>query len=409
MISAATKKHQANKITIANVATWYQEDYVVFATRDSFQLANDGALSVSNILRWSEDNGETWVRSYAWGTQFSGSLPVYNRNIKFAHIFEDGTILFGTSNKLYTSTDRLQTITEVSTNYTIHTPATATLPGAYFQSLHKDEYSTLSNGNEIVVWSNYCNLADVGASAILVWYAINNNGTVTVKKVYEFGQNPDIRDDGTSDGGSSGTLLGDAANANIVRHGHCVTRRPGTLEWYACFGDLGTENKWTKHIYDENADTWTNTILFSKSSDTLKWKSTGLYFVNDTAYWHSDATGGPALTEVGVFKCPIANLGDDNFVTRVIDSEILEGVDLKIDSHGNMVGTIYANFNKDYDAKKVIVAKNYGAKYYVLIVPEASNAAKQYQIYPKDSRGYYSWVIGYVHQDKAATMFLKFN
>lgn len=423
----ATSKHkypQNDKIHLTDLVDTYEVSYVVFATRGVYQFANDNIESTSTNLRWSDDYGQTWTRTYAWAVQFSSS-PVYNRAIKFAHIFADGTLIFATAAQMYISTDHLVTVNTLSiTGYTKHTPVSASLPGCYFQSWTYDEPSTLSNGKEIVVIGNYHNLPnDCGAAPTVLFYIINNgSGNVVIKKVYEFGQNENARDNGSLTVNNVGTLIGDSGNSEKVRHCHGVVRRPGTLEWYACFGDFAAsdaspnaginEIKWSKHVYDENTDTWTNSILFTKTTQATRWKSAGFVFSDDSVVFNSDATGNPALTELGMFSVPVASAGTDAASTRILDHGYLEANQLKIDDKGNVIIIMYGNFAYSSDWSRVVIAtdQGHGRKFFTFQIPIAAGVPSHiFGIFPKDDRGYYFIQSGYVNSEKRGTYFIKFK
>ncbi|HWQ56531.1 MAG TPA: twin-arginine translocation signal domain-containing protein, partial [Bryobacteraceae bacterium] len=102
----------------------------------------------------SEDNGHTWPHSVAFP---DASL------ITFSHILKNGNILFATGAKLYLSTDSLKSYRQITvkaqdgSDYIPHTPKNPELPGWYFHTL-PGVVSWDVNGEEMMVWGNYCNV-----------------------------------------------------------------------------------------------------------------------------------------------------------------------------------------------------------------------------------------------------------
>ena len=76
-----------------------------------------------NTVYYSNDLGETVASSIA--------LPTYGKQINFAHIFDNGKIIFGTvENRMFTTTTALSSLTEMTptkngSTYTLHTPIDA--------------------------------------------------------------------------------------------------------------------------------------------------------------------------------------------------------------------------------------------------------------------------------------------
>lgn len=366
----------------------YESPYQIIATRDNYQFGTDGYN-----LRWSSDYGATWT-VYPWGEQWTniGQATTgnnYQFTITGAHIFATGTLLFTISNKIYRSANGLgsaptQIIAQHAngTTYTIHTPSVASEPGSYFGWYDiEGAPSTLVSGAEILVWGNYANVA-LGAAPVNVWYSIDDGATV--KAAYEFGQNTNYRDDGTDDGGSTGTLLGDAGNTTVCRHIHSITRNPGTDDWYMATGDAApspAEINWMKLTYNEGADTW-STSLIHNSSTTDEWKSVNLNFVSGNIYFGTDGGGTP-----GVYLTTIANIGNIGLATRKLSTpDIIIGFRIN-PSTGFMVVLpldVYATF-----------AQNFGTTSFNYTIGGASIiAARPASLSVKDGRGYYKFNVG---------------
>lgn len=344
----------------------FETSLIVLATRGDYVLSSDG----TNLL-FSEDGGKTYPNTNAWGTQDGAGNPdpIYNKKVDFAHIFDDGTIIFSCSSVMYRSTNKLSTISPVTvyeadgvTPYTIHTPADSTLPGNYFQSVSKDsEVQYLEDGTtEILLFSNYTNTV-LGASPINVWYTIDKGATI--RSLYEFGQNGNYKDDGTANGGTTGTSLGDAGNSTIARHTHGTFRRPGTNEWYTVTGDAtaGGEVNWIKHVYDEGTDEFTNSVFLAALSGAQRYKVVGLAFdTNDNVYWVSDANDGAiATSELGIFKASMSDVQGTS--ERIYDPNSIYGGSRTDATDIKIVGnTIIATANYTNLLNKLMISRDLG-------------------------------------------------
>ncbi|MHC4691983.1 MAG: hypothetical protein ACYS67_04515 [Planctomycetota bacterium] len=258
---------------------------------------------VNGTIFLSEDNGRTWPHSIA----FSNA-----RNITFSCILKNGNILFATRSKLYINTNNLKTYRQITVkdangaDYIPHSPKNPEHPGWYFHPL--DGVHTWDiNGDEMLVWGNYCNVLG-GASPVNIYYSTDNGNTVKI--AYAFGQNPHYRDNGSAGGGTTGTLLGDLANQVICRHLHCVAYNPVENAFYACTGDRDIADKhechWLRGTYDLDKDKWHWTVLVSDSSNS-RYKSGGINFVDGKLYWIADANG-PKPHDRGIFRCEPADL-----------------------------------------------------------------------------------------------------
>jgi len=251
----------------------------------------------------SDDNARTWSH----GIPFPDA-----RNITFSAILKNGNVVFATQSQLFLSTDNLKSYRQIpvkdvhGADYVPHTPHDPQHPGWYFHPL--DGVHTWDvDGNEMLVWGNYCNVLG-GASPVNLYYSAD--GGHTVKIAYAFGQNPNYRDNGSPGGGPTGTLLGDPANPVLCRHIHCVAYNPAENTFYACTGDRDIADKhechWLKGIYDRDKDTWQWTILVSASSNA-RYKSGGINFVDGKVYWVADANG-PEPHDRGIFRCDPADI-----------------------------------------------------------------------------------------------------
>jgi len=296
---------------------YYAIKYHILGRNGNYWFASDG----DNLL-YSTDAGVTYTTK-AWGTQYTAGLPVYNKAIAFSYVFDDGTVMFCTAAAAYRSTDGLVNINSVTpknmdgSDFVFHTPVDPTRPGAYFWTMNMDNKKEYVNGREMVVWGNYCNNAGglgLGASPVVLWYT--NDKGATIKNLYIFGQNDNYRDDGSAQGSTTGTLLGDPLNPLIARHIHCISRRAGTYEWWSGTGDIGTTREEIcvlKHIYNRNTDVWTHAIILQNLNDNERYKLGNIAFIDpDNLIFACDSTtgaGNVAPSERGVQRTTVANFG----------------------------------------------------------------------------------------------------
>lgn len=264
----------------------------------------------------SEDNGHSWEHN----AEFAEA-----ENITFSCILKNGNVLFATREKLFLSTDNLQTHRQVIVkdrdceDYLPHTPQDAEQPGWYFHPL--DGVHTWDvDGSEMLVWGNYCNVMG-GPVPVNIYYSTDNGETVKI--AYSFGRNPKFQEKGTQ----PGSYLGDPKNRVICRHVHSVVYNPVERVFYACTGDIdrgwGNECHWMRGEYDVKADTWEWTVLVSVNSNS-RYKSGGISFFDGQLYWAADANG-PKLPEErydrGIFRCAPADLPDQEKHTLLFDAE----------------------------------------------------------------------------------------
>ena len=385
--------------------TTYESRLNIIATRDNYQFASDGYN-----LRWSDDWGATWtIYPFGKAFQYGGTATEqFNKDysVTGAHIFATGTLLFSTATKMYRSTDGLATTpttivpkNTAGSDYTIHTPSNAARPGNYFGSPYIEPVpSTLTSGDEIVVWGTYSNVTQ-GAAPTNIWYSIDDG--VTVKAAYEFGQNTNYRDDGTDDGGTTGTLLGNAGSSIIIRHVHSTVRNPGTLDWYICTGDAsGTpaEILWLSMTYNEGADTWGSPSVLYTAPSANEWKSVDIIFDGSDLYFASDGGG-----TTGVYRTTIANIGVIASATRVLATALAIGGFRFNPSGGFMMVLPLDNY--------MLVAQNFGSTYFNYPITGADVATCRLLGFSnKDSRGYYKFnVSGGSYNATKKTVWIKEN
>lgn len=258
-----------------------------------------------NEILFSDDNSHTW--------SYKEDFPDA-KNITYSHIFNDGTVLFGTQEKLYLCEEKLRSYKEIvvkdtdGKDYLPHTPKNPDNPGWYFHTVTGAD-SWIINGREMLVWGNYCNVIG-GAAPQNIYYSTDNGKTVKI--AYSFGQNPYFTDDGTPGGGQGGNLLGNPDNPLICRHIHSVAYNPVEDAFYACTGDGNRPNGWECHwlrgTYDSAEDKWDWKVIITESLNS-RYKAGGISFVDGQMYWISDANG-PEPHDRGIFRCNPADIGN---------------------------------------------------------------------------------------------------
>ena len=261
-------------------------------------------IGADNYIKYSSDNGAT----YNQGIKITGIFTDYNK----ARILSNGNIVLFCGNKIYYSDNNLATITPCivqdkdGSPYVLHTPINPAYPGGYFNFM-----GGFVENDGVAVMGTYTN-ASMGASPVNLYYSLDG---ITWKVFYTFGQNPNYTDNGTAQGGTGGTLLGDPNNPTIARHIHAVNiGQDGNF--YACTGDWNTEIHILKCSYDKLSDTWSTIDLLSDVSRTWqRMRALGVYERNGYLYWGSDGPGtfiynGVQYDCFGIYKCAVADIND---------------------------------------------------------------------------------------------------
>jgi uncharacterized protein (TIGR02145 family) len=255
-------------------------------------------------VQYSGDNGA----SYNAGVKVTGFFREDNK----ARILNNGNIILFCGSKIYYSDNNLATITPCTvlnkdgSPYILHTPVNAAYPGSYFNFM-----AGFAENNGVYVMGNYSN-SWVGASPVNLYYTMDG---ITWKVFYTFGQNPNYTDNGSSAGGSGGTLLGDPGNPLIARHIHAVNVGEDG-NFYACSGDGNQEIHVLRCNYSPGTDTWSVTdLLNSESRNWQRMRTLGLFEKNGYLYWGSDGpgtftSGGVTYNCYGIYKCAIADIND---------------------------------------------------------------------------------------------------
>lgn len=300
-----------------NLGSWYISRTLGFGRTDNNQeyLLFDyvGATMVMQRglnLCCSLDNGKSW--NIGVPVSSINSLSAYP--VSLVRILSTGRIIVFSSYKdAYYSDDNLATLTPCTTldsagnPYVFHTPVSSSLPGGYFMDFH----NFIEDGS-LLLFANYANSA-VGAAPSNFWYSLDMG--VTWKVFWTFGQNPRFTDNGSTYGGTGGTLLGDASNSIITRHVHAINKGSDG-NYYACTGDNNFEMHFLKLSYNSGLDQWTvSDMLLSPATSWQRLRGIGIIEYGGYIYWGSDGTqadtvGGIVYNQRGIYRCLPYDLND---------------------------------------------------------------------------------------------------
>jgi hypothetical protein len=330
---------------------FYQKDSVAFT------------FNPDGYIYYSEDSGET----FPYIAEFADAT-----NIQMCFIFANGTILFATRTKMYYSTNKLATITEYivedtdGSDYLPHTPVDPAYPGTYFSIVQNYQSFTLPNGKEIFIWGNYANsILKNGASPANVYYSVDGGRP---KIAYKYGVNPNYKDDGTNDGGSTGNELGDSTNPLYCRHIHSVAYNNDLDEFYVCSGDATNECHWIKGIYNILTDSWTWSNIIINQSPATRWKAGSFWYHTDGyIYFSADSTSLPF--DYGFYKVLPENIGDNE---NTITLKVFTGTSASFWINGaELIGrsAVEGNFmfysNNLADIYTIVLSKSIGYGYVI--------------------------------------------
>jgi len=291
-------------------------------------LASKDDIRVSvrkDLIQYSSDRGKTW----------SGSVTLADINvnhempISLVRILNNNRILiFSKEKELYYSDDNLATIipcTVLDKNgdpYGFHTPVNSDYPGGYFHNFH----NFVEDGN-LLIYGNYANADSLGAAPVNLYYSLDG---ITWKVFYTFGQNPLFTDDGTSRGGTTGNILGDALNPILCRHVHGINKGYDG-NYYVCTGDnnVTKEMHFLKVIYDSVEDNFTITDLLN-NGDASSWqrmRAIGIIENNGYIYWGSDGTFDTIVNDITRHEL-LQELNDEAYAfLRLQDNSVICGLD----------------------------------------------------------------------------------
>lgn len=230
------------------------------------------ALSDDNILMLSEDYGETYTKSID-----VSSLGM----IKMVHPFTDGTVLFCTDARAYTTEDFV-TFTESATLDVSGNPFIPTTVDN-FTIQCKDAKNQIVDGLEMLVWGNYAHQGDNMRGLAKLWYTVDKGKTLRL--AYKFANtvaDPEI----------------------YALHVHGVIYHPEDKSFWVLTGDHLTNGKHEAHfikgLYNKTTNTWNWTVIGTGD----KFKAGNMVFWEGYAYWSWDITPG------GVVRCRYEDIAD---------------------------------------------------------------------------------------------------
>ncbi len=251
------------------------------------------AIDNANHIYWSSNSEASWT-TYSYTD--SGK-------IESAYIFDNGNVFFTKLNQVFGSTDGCANISEIipkdllGNNYIVHVPANASFPGIYYQSWDYIPKTTVS-GSEVAVWGNYGGNY-LGAAPNNV-YSCDNTLAITVR--YQFGQNPTQRDDGTSSGGTTGTLLGDAGNSLVTDHVHSTAFDSANNTFYVECGD-----GYACIIKGVVGTPWVWSIVWQRPVNETRMWGCGMKIIDGVCYWGTEHF---SASPKGIVRCNVADIAN---------------------------------------------------------------------------------------------------
>jgi len=338
-----------------NVDYKYTEDWIIEAQRNNFAVAiKDG------YLWYSEDNSLSFIRGV-----------VTPATVKSAFIFNTGTALFATQNKIYRSADKLQSYTEKTVNDLAGNPINITNPGQYYRTFCPNN-PVIIDGIEHFMFGNYTNL--IVNSEVNIYHTYDDGQIITM--IYQFGVNANY----------SG--YGDPLNPIGCRHVHAVDYNRNINKWLIQTGDSGAtppyndECHWIEVKWNGGLD---YSFDYIKTGDENSYfKVCGFYWDDDNyAYWASDSSIHFGI--IGVDYDDIGDIGEYN--QTVAFSQQLSGIIMENDGEG-IAGVFSFNtapielkITKDFWAHSTLID---GTQLDLLAATD-----NIYKYWPKNSDGYF--------------------
>lgn len=282
-------------------------------------------------------------------------------NITYCTVADNGNVvIIGKKKDVWYSDDNCLTFQQSTVlgldgqPYVYHTPVNPDMPGDYWCNV-----DCICQEQGVILAGNYGNVYN-GAVPCNLYYS--KDGGAIWKLIYQFGQNPTYRDDGTANGSNTeGNLLGDANNPYVARHWHGINYSEGTF-WGATGEGIGDQIHWFKMVYNSISDTWAFTELLDESVMTFqRLRAEGFYRKDGYYYWGSDGAGttvqnGVTYQNLGIFRCPVADISD------LSKHELLEECPSTVISFINKDNIVFAGFHgiySDYDFMSFNWGKNW--------------------------------------------------
>ena len=284
----------ADKATIVGkgVTVTVREHYLDYSFSTRHICTQRGAKVLAfddGVLSLSVDGGAT----FAITKTTSPAISI----ITFAHIFEDGNILFADHTKCYYSDDNLSTYAESTV---LGIDGNPFVPGTYnnFRGVNYDNVSIADA--EILVWGAYITEGTGQYNNVNGWYSIDSG--VTVKSCYK--------------AGVTGTPVATLA----ARHIHAINFNPADNTFWIQTGDGTDTCNWIKGEYNWGTDAWTWTKIAGDNEssgenvNSTYYKTSGMIFVGTDVYWGSDSDNA---ARYGIYKVAYAAITTKASYVRV--------------------------------------------------------------------------------------------
>ena len=249
----------------------------------------------SNNIKFSKDLGKTWT---TWENPYG--------HIARVHIFSEGTIMFCTTTRVFTTKDFIT----VEESKVLDIDGTPFIPNAvhFFTITQQDNKNIIIDGTEIEAWGDYMITQAQGASSYVprFWYTTDYGKTVKAS----------IKGGG-------------------VRHFHHVEYNDFTNKFIITTGDSHNENKVIESSYSPSTDEWIHREMLSGNA----YKFGASYFDENYTYFITDYTNDTPMR--GILRCDSDSLGDASAYEYVYKSnnEVYPLINLYEDSNGNKMLT----------------------------------------------------------------------
>lgn len=273
--------------SLTNIDYYYRTDITEDSINGNYVLA----FRDSEVLL-SDDAGVTYkYRNCFWG-----------KRIDVSKVFNDGSVLFGTSDAIFYANNQLVAINQSSILNLAGQPYSPVYrkAGNYRQIIPSDK--SVVNGIDLFTWVSYVNVSESAAPTNV--YATIDKGA-TVKITYQFGQNSNYEN------------LGNPDNPLTVRHGHVINFNSANSKFYMQTGDGLTvvdDCRWLEGVYNSTNDTWTWTQVANGGAASV-FKSAGLAFYGNDLYVGSDTTGDNA--KWNILKGDYSDIANTSKYTRI--------------------------------------------------------------------------------------------
>jgi len=314
-----TIENYLNKYSTKEYLPSYEElPYHIYSQKGSKIF---GADFSTNKLLYSEDSGVSFTE-----------LAFTDANkIQMGYLFDNDNILLCTSNKVYSSTNKLGSLSEITPKDLTDANYTPPATGGNFQASAPVKSQTLTSGEEMIMFGNYT-IAEV---PICMWYSINGTN---LKMAYRFGSVYDY----------------------TARHVHCCTYSSSDNKWYITTGDESPDIHWLSGEYSEGAGSWSFIHLLSGVSKNQT-KAAGLMAMDNVLYWGSDETTDD--TYKGLWSCPIADIANTtNHVRHFYYPE--ETTTILVDGN-KILFLVFAETTREWDLFVYDMTKNVVKQYFM--------------------------------------------